>query len=355
MKFSPRTRLFLIALILLLALPALSAMHVSDDGSRVDMDAPDYSAKLPIVYNSKYNITFMGMEKLHPFDSTKYAHVFQGLRQKAKIKKEDIIKAEKPDEDVISAAHSPRYLQSIQNSAVLAEIAELHTIAVLPDRMAWNLLADRMLYQAGGSIMAAQAALQHGWAINLGGGFHHASYDNGEGFCVFADISMLVRAMREHADVKKVMIIDLDAHQGNGHGADFGDDPDVYILDAYNAEIYPQDTAAEKGIDLAIKLESGEIPADFLPRVKDALTKAFAEFSPDLVVYVAGTDILAGDPLGQMAITPEAVIERDALVFAHSIANDAPIVMLLGGGYQKSSADVITSSILNLREQFKLF
>lgn len=347
--------LFLVVLAVLLLLPALSVIGGNNDPRRVANKKPDFSDRVPIVYHDNYNITFLGIEKLHPFDSTKYAHVFHGLRKNAEGLDENIIRAAKPDDDMINATHSKRYLQSIRDSGELARIAELHALSAMPDAMAWTLLADRMLYQSGGSVMAAQAALQHGWAINLGGGFHHASRDHGEGFCVFADISMVVHAMRKQAGLKRIMIIDLDAHQGNGHSRDFIDDADIYILDAYNTQIYPQDDHARKGVDLAVELTSETPAADYLPRINAALDLAFAASRPELVIYVAGTDVLAGDPLGQMQVTPDMVIKRDEMVFARAREHGVPVVMLLAGGYQRNTAEVITNSILNLREKFKLF
>lgn len=353
-----KTRKYLLIIgvpVLLLLLPLLAVIMPNNDPQRLDLARTDFSGKLPIVYHPEYNITFFGMEKLHPFDSTKYAHVVNNLRREADVNPDTLLRPAKPPEGLVSTTHSARHLQSLRSADTLAEIAGLDIVATLPDGIAWNLLAEKMLYQSGGSIMAAQAALAHGWAINLGGGFHHASHDRGEGFCFFSDIAMIVHALRKHGHAQKFMIVDLDAHQGNGHTRDFMDDADVHILDAYNPEIYPQDEYAEKGITQAITLPTGTGDVTFLKQVEAGLDKAFTEFQPDMVIYVAGSDILAGDPLGRLDISANAVIQRDEMVFERALSRDIPVVMLFGGGYQAENAAVISDSILNLKRQFKLF
>jgi len=149
-------------------------------------------------------------------------------------------------------------------------------------------------------IDAGLLALMKGWAINLGGGFHHASYHDGSGFCVYADITLCIQHLRHyHADrVKKVMIIDLDAHQGNGHERDFMDDPDTYIIDAYNPDNYPYDFPARKAISKDIPVYSEDNDYTYLNKLRENIGPAFDEFEPSFIVYNAGYDCLYGDPFG---------------------------------------------------------
>ncbi|CAK5027523.1 unnamed protein product [Meloidogyne enterolobii] len=234
----------------------------------------------PIVYTNEYNISFFGIERLHPFDSKKWGRVFQFL--------------------------------------------------------------------VGGSILAAKLALQYGWAINIGGGFHHACSDTGGGFCVYADITLAIKILFEDGLIKKAMIIDLDAHQGNGHENDFINDNRVYIMDFYNEQIYPKDGPAKKSISRAIPLRIGTSDEYYLSRLERELNEAFSEFTPHLVVYVAGTDSLSGDPLGLLRISSKGIIRRDELVFKATKQREIPIVMLTSGGYLQQTARVIADSIINL-------
>lgn len=147
------------------------------------------------------------------------------------------------------------------------------------------------------------------------------------------------------------MIIDLDAHQGNGHETDLGDDSRVYILDMYNPEIYPYDYSARRFIDQKVEVMSGTSTDEYLRKLDKALEVAFRNFQPEMVVYNAGTDILDGDPLGLLKISPDGITSRDEKVFRVAREREIPVVMLTSGGYMKSNARVIADSIENLSRQ----
>jgi histone deacetylase 11 len=342
--------------ILAVYLLLLIAAFMTDRPPSPPLDlAQDFQGKTPIVYNDNYNIEFFGLEKLHPFDSAKYQKILAVLLAKTGLKRDQLIQAAIPGSDLLHLAHSQEYLDSLQNSWTLARITELGFLRFFPSHLSRNLVLEPLLYQMGGSLLAAKAALKSGWAVNLGGGFHHASYSKGEGFCPLADISLIVKYLRTEHLAQKVMIIDLDAHQGNGYETDFHGDKDVYILDAYNKEIYPKDLHAKESIRDKVELDALTMDQVYLPAVKKALDKAFSEFKPDLVIYNAGTDILTGDPLGSLDISPKGVMERDEMVFQRALDQKYPIVMLLSGGYQRTNAKVIADSLLNLRQKFKLW
>jgi len=312
----------------------------------------DFKGKKPVVYSEAYNIEFFGLEKLHPFDSTKYRHIAEGLQAAKTLSAAEMIEGAEPDEALLQLAESPEYLESLQSSWTLARIMELPFLRLFPSHLTRNLVLRPMLYQMGGSLLAAEAALKSGWAVNLGGGFHHASYNDGQGFCPLADISLIVKELRREKKLQKVMIIDLDAHQGNGHETDFTGDKDVYILDAYNGEIYPHDEVAKQAIALKMELPAFTGDAVYFRELSKALPQAFRDFKPELVIYNAGTDLLSGDPLGALDISPEGIIRRDEMVTAVAAAHKVPLVMLLSGGYQKSNAGIITRSLLNLDGKF---
>jgi len=130
---------------------------------------------------------------------------------------------------------------------------EVPPVLVLPSWLVRKRVLEPMQIQTSGTIMAAKLAMSCGWAINLGGGFHHCSATRGGGFCPYADITLAIQLLRyEFPRVKKVMIVDLDAHQGNGHERDFINDTNTYIMDMYNDRIYPDDRYAKKGIANAV-------------------------------------------------------------------------------------------------------
>ena len=159
--------------------------------------------------------------------------------------------------------------------------------------------------------------------------------------------------MEEWFGYKRFLIIDLDAHQGNGHERDHIDKDKFYIIDAYNHQIYPGDEVALPFISHDIPVYQGMSDQEYLQEVEESLIKAFADFRPDFVVYNAGTDCMVGDPLGQLSMSEQGVVDRDELVFKHAYEiNKVPIVMLLSGGYQQSNAPCIARSIRNLNDKF---
>ncbi|KAL1243959.1 Histone deacetylase [Trichinella spiralis] len=176
-------------------------------------------------------------------------------------------------------------------------------------------------------------AIECGAAVNLGGGFHHCSSKSGGGFCPYADITLAIKFLFAQRLVEKVMIVDLDAHQ-----------------DMYNCDIYPRDVKAKKAIRKAVEIKSQTSDQRYFSLLKKALDEAVLEFQPQLVLYNAGTDSLTNDPLGNLDLSPTAILQRDELIFkTFRKSNPAvPIAMVFSGGYQRNSAEVIANSLGNL-------
>ena len=286
--------------------------------------------QVPIVYNENYNITAFGIEKLHPFDSTKWGRIIQMLiDKKILVGTSSCVEAVQATDADLLTVHTKRYLKSLKWSAVLARITEIPFVGCLPNAIVRRKLLRPLRFQTGGTVAACNLALETGWAINVGGGFHHCSADSGGGFCVYADIQMglksimglfvclfdmhlpksifSLRSLQISSDkpngVKKSLIIDLDAHQGNGHGTDYLNDSRVVILDAFNNSIYPQDYPAMAAIKYPVKLSNWIEDGDYLDKVRCALEFCLDKEKPDFVFYNAGTDIMDGDPLGQLCIS----------------------------------------------------
>lgn len=159
-----------------------------------------------------------------------------------------------------------------------------------------------MLFATQGSIDASCIALEKKWAINIGGGYHHASGNSGGGFCVFADITLTIQHLRNyHGDrVQRVMILDLDAHQGNGHEKDFLNDKQTFIVDFYNHYIYPNDIESKRAISVDISVAARDDDETYINKLKKVLPEAINTFKPDFLLYNAGTDCLQNDPLGSL-------------------------------------------------------
>lgn len=318
--------------------------------SKLYFDVPPNS-KVPVIYSPSYDIAFMGIEKLHPFDSSKWGRICKFLVSEGALEKRRIVEPEEASKDDLLVVHSEKYLNSLKNSVTVASIVEVPPVAMLPNFIVQQKVLHPFRKQVGGSVLAGKLAKERGWAINVGGGFHHCSAEKGGGFCVYADISLCIHFAFVRLNISRVMIIDLDAHQGNGHETDFAGDRRVYILDMYNPDIYPLDYAARRHIDQKVEVVSGTSTDDYLQKLDKALEVAGRSFDAELVLYNAGTDILDGDPLGRLRISPDGIVKRDEKVFAFARERNIPLVMLTSGGYMKSSARVIADSIINLSKK----
>ncbi|XP_057467701.1 histone deacetylase 2 [Actinidia eriantha] len=317
--------------------------------SKLYFDVP--LSKVPLIYSPSYDIAFLGIEKLHPFDSSKWGRICRFLIVDGALGKSHIVEPLEATKDDLLVVHSETYLNSLKSSLTVSIIVEVPPVALLPNCLVQQKVLHPFRKQVGGSILAAKLAKERGWAINVGGGFHHCSGDKGGGFCVYADISLCIHYAFIRLNISRVMIIDLDAHQGNGHEKDFSNDNRVYILDMYNPDIYPFDYEARRYIDQKVEVVSGTATNEYLTKLDEALKVAGHVFDPELVVYNAGTDVLDGDPLGRLRISPDGITSRDEKVFRFARERNIPLVMLTSGGYMKSSARVIADSIVNLSQK----
>jgi histone deacetylase 11 len=183
---------------------------------------------------------------------------------------------------------------------------------------------------SGGTILAGREAVKHGVAINLGGGYHHAKPDAGEGFNVFTDMAIAIRRLQSEGLIRRAAIVDLDVHQGNGSAVIFAGDDSVFTFSMHEGDIYP--VPKEKS-DMDVELPAGTDDEAYLAALAKHLPAVLARSAPDIVFFQAGCDTLAGDPLARLAMTQEGIVRRDAMVIDACVEAGIPVVMVLGGGY----------------------
>jgi len=301
--------------------------------------------KMPIIFSEHYDFSYRGIERFHPFDSTKYGKIFRYLKSKCGLK--DFFSPKEVTEKELLSVHSEEYITSLKNPVNIAKIAELSLLASMSTEFLQNQLLRSVRLATGGTILGASLAKEYGWAINLSGGYHHAKANTGGGFCFYADIPIAIYKLFKMNPELSVLIIDLDAHQGNGYASIFEDDERIHILDVYNREIYPNDTEAKRYIEFNYPVKSYMEDEEYISLVEKAIPDAVAKSNPRLIVYIAGTDILKGDELGCMGVSEDGIIKRDEIVFKNAIGKGIPILMVLGGGYSKKSALVTAKSIGN--------
>jgi acetoin utilization deacetylase AcuC-like enzyme len=171
----------------------------------------------------------------------------------------------------------------------------------------------------------------------VGGGFHHAFADRGEGFCLLNDLAVAVRVVQDEGLVATAAVIDLDLHQGNGTARIFQGDRSVFTFSMHEEHLYPVKQAGSWDIGLPSFTSDGE----YLPQLRAAIPQILDSFEPDLVVYQAGADPFAGDKLGSLQLSKEGLATRDRIVVRESRSRGIPIVATLGGGYAKETQDVV--------------
>lgn len=303
---------------------------------------------LPIVYSSRYNITLLGIQRLHPFDSEKYGRVFDFLKREGILNGSNHHEPKQVKRETLLKVHTKEYLKKLRRSRNVAAIAEVRQLRFLPNfLLQWRFLRP-MRYATAGTMQGGELALKHGWAINLSGGYHHAKSNYSSGFCFYADISLAAYQHLDRFPDQKVMIVDLDAHQGNGFEAIHGDDERLPAFDMYNGSIYPNDLPARKFIKYNYPLMPGTSDISYLNTLQKVLPAALDKEKPDFLIYNAGSDIYEKDPLGGLRISAAGILVRDETVFQEAKKRGIPILMVLSGGYTAESAGLIGSSIRNL-------
>lgn len=266
----------------------------------------------------------------HVFRPDKFRLTFDMLVKEGAVSRGDVSAPAKISKKDLLLVHTPvwtRKCLSGRFTAADAAAAEMEiTRAVIKSH----------LLHAGGTVKAVELALSGGPGINCGGGSHHARADRGAGFCLVNDLALAARKARRDLGVGRVMIADLDVHQGDGTAAIFRGDRSVFTFSMHQADIYPE-KKEKSSLDIALPRGTGG--AAYLRALRRSLPKALDRFKPGLVIYLAGADVCRGDLLGGLALSPADLRRRDAYVAGLCRARRIPLAVTLGGGYRKAAAD----------------
>jgi acetoin utilization deacetylase AcuC-like enzyme len=281
-----------------------------------------------LVYSDHYDLNL----GTHVFPSIKYRLVKEKLLREHMAEPGDFIEPPLASDDDIALVHHREYLRKLQTG-------KLSYLEVLRLEIPYSPELIRAVWLcAGGSILAGRLALEDGVAVNVGGGFHHAYPDHGEGFCVLNDFAVAIRRLQRDKTIERAMTVDCDVHQGNGTAAIFGGDHTVFTLSIHQENNYPYPKPPSS---LDINLRDGVGDEEYLRELAQGLDRALAEFSPDLIFYVAGADPYRDDQLGGLKLSLEGLEKRDRLVFEKSKAKNIPVAVVLAGGYARRLDDTI--------------
>ena len=262
----------------------------------------------------------------HPFPMQKYRELRLALLREGVLGPDELVPAERAPLEAIRAVHAPDYVD-----AFLA--GRLEPAVQKRIGFPWSTShVERTLASVGGTLAASRAALREGLAGNLAGGTHHAYRAFGSGYCVFNDIAVAAAALLSEGLVERVLVFDVDVHQGDGTAALFADEPRVFTTSLHGARNFP---LRKQQSDLDVELADGTADEAYLQAVHEALETSLERARPDVVFVQAGVDPLDADHLGRLSVTREGLYRRDELVLRRLRSVDLPAVLTLGGGYSR--------------------
>lgn len=279
----------------------------------------------------------------HPFPMNKYGLVQEQLFYEGLVLPEQIIPAPLLSEDQALTIHSFEYWKRIRDNCFSEK--EIRKIGF----PASTALRDRSLSSAGGTLLSARNALQYGIGINLAGGTHHAFKSHGEGYCVLNDIAIAAACLLAENQVRKVLIIDLDVHQGNGTASIFQQDDRVFTFSLHCKDNYP---LRKETSDLDVELPAFTGDASYLSILYTLLPDIIHSVKPDIIFYQSGVDVLEDDRLGKFNLTFEGLQMRDRFVFSTAHLSQIPIVSVMGGGYHSSLSMLIVAHTETIKQAF---
>ena len=314
-----------------------------------------WTSMLPfkLVYSDDYYLPIGA----HVFPAEKYKRIHDRLLASGIAADSDFVGPRPATDQDILVVHTPQYVEKLKTGTLSArEELELE-VPYSPQ------LVRAFWLAAGGSILAADHALNDGIAVNIGGGFHHAFPDHGEGFCVIHDVAVAIRRMQRDGRIRTAMTVDCDVHQGNGTAAIFAGthtagDPlpsvptsapvtktgsahsgDVFTISLHQENNYP---AWKPPSSIDVNLPNGTGDDDYLAWLDNALSSGLRQFSPELLCYIAGADPYCDDQLGGLALTMDGLKKRDELVFRVARARNIPVMVTFAGGYARDVEDTVS-------------
>ena len=323
-----------------------------------------------LVYSDDYYLPIGA----HVFPAEKYRRVHDRLIETGLVEASDFVTPQPASDQDVLLVHTPAYVQKLKTGTLSAREELEMEVPYSPE------LVRAFWLAAGGSILAADYALQNRIAINIGGGFHHAFPDHGEGFCVIHDVAVAIRRMQRDDRITRAMTVDCDVHQGNGTAAIFagvrvptGPLPstsastlspavpaelrnshggDVFTISLHQENNYPMWKPASS---IDVDLPDGIGDDDYLAWLDNALSSGLRQFDPELICYIAGADPYREDQLGGLSLTIEGLKRRDELVFRVARVRNIPVMVTFAGGYAQRVEDTVTihcNTVIAAKEVF---
>ncbi len=297
---------------------------------------------IKIAYSDRY---VLELPEKHRFPMLKYELLKDQLLYEGTITTDNLHDPGLVEEDVVLLTHTLDYWEKLKYLRLTDR--EIRKIGFPRSEK----LVKRSRSSVMGTVYASMQALEHKIAFNSAGGTHHAYTDRGEGFCLMNDMAVAANYLLSQNLVQKVLIVDLDVHQGNGTAEIFQNKKEVFTFSMHGADNYP--LKKEKS-DLDIALKTNTDNYTYLTLLKDTLPKLVDSHKPDFIFYQAGVDILHTDKLGKLALTKDGCKERDEIVLGTCLAHDIPVAVSMGGGYSERIADIVDAHCNTYRMAFSM-
>jgi len=281
-----------------------------------------------LVYHPRYDLNLGA----HVFPSQKFRMIYETLLREKIAAPEDFLEPPPAGDDDVLRVHTAEYVEKLKGGTLSpSELMRLE-IPWSPEMVQACWLA------AGGSILAGRSALRDGFAANIGGGFHHAYPDHGEGFCAIHDVAVAIRRLQTDGVIATAMVVDTDVHQGNGTAAIFRKESSVFTLSIHQEDNYPMPKPPS---DMDINLPDGIEDDEYLAILEAHLLKALEFITPDVMFYVGGADPYCEDQLGGLKLTKAGLRRRDTMVMDHAHRRGIPVAITLAGGYARRVEDTV--------------
>ncbi len=281
------------------------------------------------VYSDSYWMVDLGN---HVFPIKKYRLIYERLLT-AGAHRDNFLTPEPVSDLDLRLVHTDRYIRKVREGKL--SHSEMLALEIPYCREC----VDFALLTVGGTILAAEQALESGLCIHIGGGFHHAFSGHGEGFCIFNDVAVALEKMKQKDRIRRAMVVDCDVHQGNGTAEIFAHEDYVFTFSLHQMDIYPAEKIRSSE---DVGLWSGDGDEPYLSALRDRFPRLYEMFRPDLVFYLAGADPFKGDQLGGLELSMEGLRQRDRAVIEHARKADLPLVIVLAGGYAFDIQDTVS-------------
>lgn len=287
------------------------------------------SQPFKLIYSPRYHISIGD----HIFPTDKYLLVYSRLLKESLFKEKDFILPQAAAEEELLLVHTRDYVDRLLSGRMTRY-----------DIMRLELPYSKELVEASricvdGTIQSCRCALKDGVGIHIGGGFHHSFPDHGEGFCVFNDIAVGIKKLKQEALIERAMVIDCDLHDGNGTAFIFAKDKSVFTFSMHQENNYP---AVKPPSDIDVGLCDGTGDKEYLGNLNKYIPTAIKDFKPQLIIYVAGADPYKDDQLGGLSLTLEGLKARDEFIFGRCKSNNIPVAAVLAGGYAVNVQDTVS-------------